>query len=88
MLTVDKFGRVVIPQEVREALHLRAGQKLTVAMETNHAIVLKVVEDAGVLEWEDGIPIIRSRGPKVDFDIVEMIKKDREERDRKIMGLD
>lgn len=83
-MTIDKFGRVVIPQPVREALHLLPGTKLKIAQETETTVVLKVVKEEPIIELRNGWPVIRCKDPKVD--IVEMIKRDREERDKKIMG--
>lgn len=83
-MTIDKFGRIVIPQQVREALHLSPGTKLEIAKETETAIVLKVVRDESVIEIRNGWPVIRCKDPAID--IVKMIKEDREERDKKLMG--
>ncbi len=80
-LTIDKFGRVVIPREVREALHMKAGTKLEVALETDSSIVLKVIYEEPEIEYRNGWPTIK--GP-ADFDIVETIKEERERRSRKI----
>lgn len=84
-ITIDRFGRVVIPQEVREQLGLRPGTKLEVAHETNDSIVLKVVAPKPYLKRINGVLVIAGTG-KLDFDIVEAIKKGREDRNRMIMG--
>ncbi len=85
-MTVDKFGRVVIPQEVRETLGLRPGTTLQVACEDSRTLVFKVVEEEPQLEWKEGVLVLCGKGPKLDFDIVDMIKKERDERDQKIGG--
>lgn len=85
-MTIDKFGRVVIPQEVREVLGLVPGTTLKIDKETPDSIVLKIVREEAELVWKNGILVIRSKGPPLDFDIVESIKQDREERARKIWG--
>lgn len=85
-MTVDKFGRVVIPQEVRELLHLTPGKKLVVDRETEKELVLRVVEEEPEVVDRNGWLVIRSKAP-LDFDIVELIRKGREERDLKNMGL-
>lgn len=85
-MTVDKFGRVVIPQEVREFFHLTPGKKLVVDRETEKELVLRVVEEEPEVVERNGWWVIRSKTP-LDFDIVELIRKGREERDLKNMGL-
>lgn len=87
-MTIDKFGRVVIPQKVREALGLRPGTKLEVVKETDQTVLLRIVEEEAWIEWNKGVPVIRSRGPKRMIDTVEMIKQEREERARHVWGLD
>lgn len=86
-ITIDRFGRVVIPHEVRERLGLRPGMKLEVARQMEDAVVLKIVEEKPKIKWINGIMVFAGTGQKEDVDIVELIKQDREERDRKISGL-
>lgn len=86
---IDKLGRVVIPQAVREKLRLRPGTTLALHVQTDEEIVLKVVpEEASEprVVYREGVPVITGMG-KFDVDIVELIKQDREERIQKILGL-
>lgn len=85
-ITIDKFGRVVIPQKVREELGLSPGSKMEVALETDDKVVLKVVHPEPVIKRINGIMVME--GPKTDFDIVEHMKKQREERIKHTSGLD
>ncbi len=87
-MTIDRFGRIVIPQEVREALHLRPGTKLAVVKQTDREIFLQVVEEEPELKWMNGVLVICGKGKKLDYDIVKAIKEDREERTRHIWGFD
>ena len=65
-LTVDKFGRVVIPLEVREAMGLHPGTKMELSRETDTAIYLKVVEENPAVEWANGVPVIKGTGGNID----------------------
>lgn len=86
-ITIDHFGRVVIPQEVRHRLGLRPGTRLEVAHETGDSIVLKAVAPKPYLKRINGVLVIAGTG-KLNFDIVKAIKKDREDRIKHILGLD
>ena len=87
-ITIDKLGRVVIPQKLRERLGLFPGTKLVVESNTDDAVVLKLVQEVPEVRREKGkFPVILGKS-KVDVDIVELIKKDREDYIQHILGLD
>ncbi len=54
LLTLDKFGRILLPQAVRGALHLSAGTKLALE-ERDECIVLKPVRETGAVVQKDGL---------------------------------
>jgi len=58
-LTVDEAGRVAIPQEVRDALHLGVGDELTLESE-GERIVLRPVHRAGTMVQEHGVWVFRT----------------------------
>lgn len=83
-IKIDKSGRVVIPQEVREELHLQPGTTLALELETDNSIVLKVVQEEAEIVYENGIPVFKGELLEPNLDIVEFIKKNREERAQQI----
>lgn len=77
-LTIDKFGRVVIPKPVREGHGLGPGSKVTLT-EEGRKIVLNPVQEQDQLVEEDGILVFNCEWPE-GLDVVEFIKKQRQER--------
>jgi len=51
---IDKFGRVVIPKQVRLHLGLIAGTLLNIE-EKDHKVLLEPVEDKNILVEKDGL---------------------------------
>jgi len=49
---VSSRGQVVIPQEIRERLHLREGSKLEVEVEEDHLVLRKAKTRAGWRAWQ------------------------------------
>ena len=49
---VSSKGQVVIPQEIRERLHLREGSELDVEMEDDHVVLRKAKTTAGWRAWQ------------------------------------
>jgi AbrB family looped-hinge helix DNA binding protein len=84
---MDKAGRVVLPKKVRDALHLRAGQRLTLEY-TEDTISLSTERPGrglyrknGWLVWDPGVP--------VDAEMVEkLIEEDRAGRRHLLTGDD
>lgn len=84
-LTVDRFGRVVIPQVFREKLGLHPGARLKVALEDDTRIVLRQSQENPPLIKKDGVPVIDSPWMGAT-DIKEIIREGYEERHQKFMG--
>ncbi|MEL7161298.1 MAG: AbrB/MazE/SpoVT family DNA-binding domain-containing protein [Bacteroidota bacterium] len=81
-VTIDKFGRVLIPKKVREQLGLYPGVRLSLRTDEPNCSLQLVAGELPTprLEWEDGLPIIRTYMPAPpSFDVVEFIKRGREE---------
>lgn len=57
--TIDRAGRVVIPQQVRRRLGLEPGTKLEIE-EVDGSVVLRPVSRVRIETAEDGLPIIRA----------------------------
>ena len=83
-LSIDKFGRVVIPKKLRE--HLGVGLSLKVEVsETTDGILLKPVRRQSGLMMKDGVLIHRGSGGKPDhINWDTLVEEEREERIRHI----
>ena len=81
--TLDKFGRIVIPKQVRDDLGLSPGAVLRVE-EVEDGIVLKPVTDQTALVLEEGVLVFAG---EVTGDIEQATRLDREERARKLTNL-
>jgi AbrB family looped-hinge helix DNA binding protein len=82
--TLDDLGRVLIPKQMRDELGLNPGAVLKIEEKENQ-IVLTPVLDEEALVVEDGV-LIFTGALEGDPDLV--IQQDREERARKVAGLD
>lgn len=90
IVTIDKFGRVLIPKAIRDRLGLEPGSELTLEVRESAdapSIELRTEEIQPQLVREGGLLLYNGKLPE-DFDIVEFIRQQREERSRRIMGLD
>jgi AbrB family looped-hinge helix DNA binding protein len=82
-LTIDKFGRVVIPKKLREHLGVGLGLKVE-AQETAEGILLKPVRRESGLMMKDGILIHRGGGDNSHINWDTLVEEEREERIRHI----
>ena len=53
-LTMDRFGRMVLPKAIREEFHLRTGSRLEIEEGTN-CIILKPIEGADAVRQKEGV---------------------------------
>ena len=83
-LTLDKFGRILIPKEVREELGLQPGSSLHLE-KTKRGLKLNKVDEAQSLVRKGGTLIFIG---KIIGDVEEIIGQIRNERDRKNWGED
>jgi len=81
--TLDKFGRIVIPKQVRDDLGLSPGAILRVE-EGENGIVLKPVEHREALVHKDGVLVFTG---ELEGDIEQAVQRDRDSRSRKLAGL-
>jgi AbrB family looped-hinge helix DNA binding protein len=81
--TLDKFGRIVIPKQVRDDLGLSPGAVLRVE-EAGEGIVLKPVPGQSSLIVEDGVLVFTG---EVAGDLERVVQWDREERAKKLADL-
>ena len=86
----DKFGRILIPKEIRTRLGLRAGQVLELAIEDEVAIHLepKTRTEPRIVMTDFGFPVIHNGEPQLeDFDTVAFMKANLQEYLDRKMGL-
>lgn len=89
-VTVDKSGRVLIPKAIRDRLGITPGTPLTVGVHDagDGAPTLELRPEAtdDALTYVNGVLVHVGRLPP-DFDTVEFIRQQRDERSRKLSGL-
>jgi AbrB family looped-hinge helix DNA binding protein len=79
--TLDRFGRVVIPKDVRDALGLRAGDSLRVEP-AGDSVVLKPVRAGSSWRREGKVLVFTGTLTEEPGDL---LRRQREERMRKLM---
>ena len=78
--TIDKFGRIVIPKEIRDDFNLKPGSQIRIE-EGEQVIILKPVDGEQNLQWKDGI-LVFTGVPMGNLE--KALERHREERLRKI----
>ena len=81
-LTIDKAGRMVLPQRVRKQFGLRTGSALELKVSA-HAITLYPAESKPALTKEDGLYVHEGKPDDTLLDAVELT---RDGRDRAVWG--
>ena len=92
-VTIDKFGRILIPKKLRQLLGLQPGQRIILKADKENrklAVELPVSQDEVEVEiTEFGLPIIKNGKPEVkDFDTRAFMKETLMEYLDKKMGLE
>ena len=80
--SLDKFGRIVIPKEIRDALGLKPGSPLKIE-EVNQEIHLSPIKGTPNLINKDGWLVFSG---KTSEDLIKAIEELREERDKNTWG--
>ncbi len=83
--TIDKAGRVVIPKELREALHLEAGDLIEVEG-SGESITLRPARNDTPLVTREGVWVHRGGGTLSIEEVNESIAHNRNERERRLTG--
>lgn len=84
-VTVDQFGRIVIPKSVRMALHLVPGSELQVSVDEGDIRLSVERKSGGVRRSKDGVLVLRAKPVPGIKDPVEY---SRDMRTRQILGSD
>jgi AbrB family looped-hinge helix DNA binding protein len=80
---IDKAGRIVVPKNLRDALHLTPGARIKIER-SGDTLVLEQDFPEVKLEMRDGLWVMVG-GPQHDVDIPELIKQGYDERHKRIM---
>ena len=91
-VSLDKYGRIVIPKSVRERLGLEAGGTLELSVESSEegggeTVRLQPAGREPLLKEKDGILVFTGRLLEDDYDVVEHLRAARRSRARKLVGL-
>ena len=80
--SVDSFGRLLIPQEIRKALHWGPGVKVGLSLDEPNRVILTTVEEEPVLKAKNGWIVVGSQEEKTlsNKDVTEALSKSREQR--------
>jgi AbrB family looped-hinge helix DNA binding protein len=92
IVTIDKAGRIVVPKELRDELHLVAGTPLQIERSGDGLTLLQASNEAH-LEIVNGTPLVfpatSSNKPFLTTEMVnEIIAQGRMERMRRTLGMD
>jgi AbrB family looped-hinge helix DNA binding protein len=81
--TVDNFGRIILPEQVRSDFGLAPGAVLQVE-EIADGILLKPVPERAALTMKEGVLVFTGQ---VEGDLESALQRNREERARHLAGL-
>jgi AbrB family looped-hinge helix DNA binding protein len=77
-IEIDKAGRIVVPKQIRDTLHLTPGTKLNINIEGNQIILRHEAKPRGLYR-KRGM-LVYDSGRPVPPDAVDWVKQDREDR--------
>jgi AbrB family looped-hinge helix DNA binding protein len=83
---LDSTGRVVIPKELRDELHLEAGDKLEVRSD-GERVTLSRVRPENRMRKKSGIWVFQAGEPLSADEFDRVLQEQRRERDRQLLGL-
>lgn len=87
---IDKFGRIVIPKPARDALALEAGDELEVEIREQETggrtISLLPIKQQLPFKRKGDVLVFTGKLADSDYDVVEHVRKAREERSRRLSG--
>lgn len=74
--TIDKFGRLVVPKDIRDRLGLKPGVEIEIKAQKGE-IVIRQKENRPPLQVEDGVLVFSGTATT---DLTESVRRHREER--------
>lgn len=83
-VTLDKFGRILLPKALRKALGIRPGAKLSLKVEDSK-LTLTPSDPDGMLKRINGVLVWT--GPVGDIDFQDVLERTRDERISRIAGI-
>lgn len=90
-VTMDKFGRILIPKKIRQLAGLEPGTDLEIFVSKesgNMRLIPKPPPSKSIIITEFGLPVVQYDGPiNEDFDTVAFMKETREQYLDRKMGL-
>ena len=84
--TLDKFGRVLLPKQVRENLGLHPGDVLDILVREGTVVVSKAPTKKPGVAYRNGVPYFSGYEWVGDYPMEEVLHRMREERDRQKLG--
>jgi len=83
---IDKAGRIVVPKKMRDSLHLRPGERLSIECHVDSITIARERKPRGLYE-KGGWFVYDGGGPPVTTEEANRwIDKDREDRMKHILG--
>ncbi len=77
-ISVDNYGRIIIPKIIREHLGLHAGSVLNIEeSKSKNEIVLKMTNEEAPLKLEEGIFVFTGKALNGMDDVLETIRAER-----------
>lgn len=78
-ISIDRFGRLVLPKEIRKRLGLAAGSEFEIEEKENAILLRPVIKKPHVID-KNGWLVVKSEIPMAEDSIQEATQKVREER--------
>lgn len=82
-VTIDKAGRIVVPKQIRDTLHLRAGASLQIDQQGDGFLVYPPTPDTELVK-KHGMWVVRHRH-SLPASTVDLIRQDREHHIQKLV---
>jgi AbrB family looped-hinge helix DNA binding protein len=86
-VTIDSSGRLVIPRNIREQLHLRSGSRLNLEVKGDGVFLAPLPDEDARIVKRGGRLVIESAEPLSADDVRKAIVSDREDRINHLSGL-